>query len=313
MLKVTAAAIVKELARRNIPYEIIDAERSMVQYMHKGTWRYIRSALDDSSSPVGVSIADSKPISSRLVRAMGIQAPDELILKDDTDLEGFLNTYGTVVVKPADAAHGDGVTINISDMNALAAAITIAKKHSVSGIIIVQQQVDGNDLRVLVIGGKVAAATERVSALVTGDGVSTILQLIEQENENPDRGENYTKKLNVINMDAVRSFLKDNVHAVAKKGEKVQVVGPVNIGLGGTSTDKTDIIPASIAAEACAIAEKLHLNVCGVDFITSDMADETKYFYIEANSCPSFGLHLYPAVGKTRPVDVLFVDHLLNK
>ena len=313
MLKITAASVAKEFTRRGIPFEVIDEARSMLKFKHNDAWKYVRGSLDDSASPVGVSIADSKSICSKMVSAIGVMTPDEFFVAPHDNLM-FPDALGTVVVKPSDAAHGNGVTINVKTQEELDKAIDTARTHSVSGNVLVQQQVSGNDLRVLVINGKIAAATERVPASVTGNGIFSIEQLIERENaDNPDRGENYMKKLNFIDIQAAKTYLAKKLQNVPQKDETVQVVRAVNIGLGGTSIDRTDELPRVIAEQALAIARELHVNVCGVDFMTSDIADDKKYYFIEANACPSFGLHLNPAEGKPRPVDIMFVDYLLEK
>ncbi len=310
MLKVTAAAIAKEFTRRNIPFEILDEGRGMLKYFNMGEWRYTCSSLDDRTSPVGVRIADSKDICTRLVRSTNVKVPDEIIFRDDKNLEDFLNKHRTVVVKPNDAAHGNGVTINIHSIDALLSAASIAKASSLSGNVIIQQQVKGSDVRVLVIDGKVAAASERVSASIVGDGVSTIAQLIDTENKNPKRGADYSKELNFIDVSVAEIFLKEHINFVPTKDTAVSVIGAVNIGQGGKSIDRTESIPSEIADKACEIADLLHLNVCGVDFMTNDIGDESQYYFIEANASPSFGLHLSPSEGIPRAVDELFVDYL---
>ena len=60
-----------------------------------------------------------------------------------------------------------------------------AKASAAHPAVIVEEFIPGLDYRVLVIDGRVVAAAELRPALVTGDGVSTIRQLIDQANADP--------------------------------------------------------------------------------------------------------------------------------
>jgi hypothetical protein len=177
---------------------------------------------------------------------------------------------------------------------------------------LLQQQVSGNDLRILIIDGQLAAASERVPASVVGDGSSTIMQLIEKENiTNSLRGVNYEKPLNKIDVDSALQFLGESVlHTIPKKGESVQVVGTANIGTGGHAINRTDAVPAAIIDEAKKFASSTGVYTCGVDFLY-DQSSQSWYF-IEANSSPSFGLHLWPTEGEAINVTQIFVTRLLN-
>jgi CO dehydrogenase/acetyl-CoA synthase beta subunit len=91
---------------------------------------------------------------------------------------------------------------------------------------------------------------------------------------------------------------------------EVRVVGTANIGSGGVAVNRTGQLPAELVQSAVMIAKALNLFICGVDFMY-DKARETWHF-IEINSSPSFGLHLWPHEGE--PVDVTgaYVDALLG-
>ena len=90
----------------------------------------------------------------------------------------------------------------------------------------------------------------------------------------------------------------------------LQVVGTANIGSGGVAVNRTGQLPAELVQSAVMIAKALNLFICGVDFMY-DKARETWHF-IEINSSPSFGLHLWPHEGE--PVDVTgaYVNALLG-
>jgi len=61
--------------------------------------------------------------------------------------------------------------------------------------VIVEKHIEGDDHRMLVVGGKLLVSTRRVPGGVTGDGASTVAQLIQQVNTDPRRG---TGKRNLL-------------------------------------------------------------------------------------------------------------------
>ena len=69
---------------------------------------------------------------------------------------------------------------------------------------------DGNDHRLLCVDGKFVAATERRAASVTGDGESTIAQLIDRENARSARLDTPTSPLGKVVIDeSMERFLSE--------------------------------------------------------------------------------------------------------
>jgi len=314
MLRITAKSIIDEFDARGITYQIVNETRSIVRYKIGDTWRFLRSSLTEFASPVGVSIADNKHLTREIIKLLDIQAPAEVAVKSIDNAQELLSAHDEIVIKPCDAAHGNGVSTGITSAKHLAKAVDYAREASPSGDVIAQEMVYGQDIRILIIGGSYAAACERVPACVNGDGSSTVEELIFEENDtNPLRGDNYTNALNKIDMSAAKQFSGAKLHETPRKNEEVQVVGTANLGTGGMSRDITDLIPQAIIEQAESISKFVGLPICGVDYIAEDIADAKTYNLIELNACPSFGLHLYPTTGKQQPVDILFVDYLMEQ
>lgn len=314
MLKITAKSIIEELKKRGVPVEVIDERISLARYQRHGEWHLFRSSTPAMTSNVGYRIANQKHLALKVLSDVDLQSPATETYTDDSAAKQFLSRYGTVVVKPTDSSHGNGVTVDITSDKALLRAIKAAQAIDSKGAALLQEQVEGTDLRVLIIGGRFAAAALRIPAEITGDGVSTLRECIENENTcNPDRGENYRKRLNLIDMTAAERYLGTRIDTEKPvKGEVVRVTGPANIGTGGRSVDVTDTVPAEITQKAEQISKILGLPTCGVDFMVRDPSDVQSYRYIEVNACPSFGLHLFPSEGRARPVAKLYVDFIMG-
>lgn len=311
-LRITGKAVYDELVSRGIQVEILDARTGLLKFTVDGTSRYVQSCLTDTSSPVGRNISDHKSLASKVADSLGLQQPAEVFYTDDLEATRFLDEHKTLVVKPNDGAHGKGVTVGVTTIEQLQAAVAVAKGASRSKKILIQQQVYGSDVRILIIGGTLAAASLRSPASVDGDGTDTISGLVEKENTNPLRGSNYRMPLNYIDTKLAAQYLGASFETqVPADGENVQVAGTANIGTGGKATDITDEVPKEIVEQARRIARELEQDCCGVDFITSDISDESQYYFLEINASPSFGLHMKPSEGKPRDVQKMFVDMLL--
>ena len=89
------------------------------------------------------------------------------------------------MVKPLDGNHGRGVALNLRSEDEVRAAFQVAQKQTRSGDVVVETFITGNDYRVLVIGGKLAAVAERVPAHVIGDGEHTVRQLVDADERGP--------------------------------------------------------------------------------------------------------------------------------
>lgn len=220
-----------------------------------------------------------------------------------------------VVVKPLDAAHGHGITVDVQSEQGLQEAAAHALQYS-DNILLQAFVTQAVDIRLLCIGYKFVAALVRVPARVQGDGVHTVAELIAIENASGRRGEAYAKPLNVINPERAANYLGDNMQAVPSVGEWVQVLGTANVGTGGEAIDVTNDVPAWLVAMAERTSRIMQLPVCGTDFLLTQMPQPTASqidlspIIIEVNACPSLSIHELPVHGKAQPVTDAYLDYL---
>ena len=108
---------------------------------------------------------------------------------------------------------------------AVRGAYTLAREESRGGDVVVETFVHGNDYRVLVVGGKLAAVAERVPASVVGDGKLTVRALVDKENIDPRRGIGHERVLTRIRITAGAEELVRKqglgLDDVPKKGQRV--------------------------------------------------------------------------------------------
>lgn len=308
-MKNTPTYIYNELRRRKIPVEMIHEPSTLMRYKHKNRWHLLKGCLTEDASLVGTMICNKKVQTEIFARKVGMPVPKSALYRDEDQALEFIKECGSpIVVKPIDSAGGNGISMNIKSKTSLRRAIHGAKKHSQSRPML-QEMVYGDDLRILVIGGKFTAAVRRVPAMVVGDGKHTVEKLIQIENEKSHRSKGKSGKLKVISLKGAQSFLRQRIGRVPKEGEEVKVVGVSNTSMGGHAEDATADVAPDIRRKAEQFARMLKLPVCGIDIMLQ--ADGT-YHFIEANARPGFGPHHHPRVGKARNVTKVFVDYLLR-
>jgi cyanophycin synthetase len=316
-LKITAQSIYQELTERGIDVSIVrlNLTQAMV-FNYAGKMRVIVGSNPDIANASFSTIAQNKNFTYEVVKEHGMTSvPETETFESVSQAEEFLKVNKRIVIKPVDGAHGNGVTTNITKPRQIEQAVEAALSRSESEKILLQKQIDGTDLRVLVIDNECVGVVSREPARVVGDGESTVLELIEHENmHNSDRGETpYTKKMNKIDIDAVMRFLSaSQLSYVPGIGEIFQVVGTANIGTGGRSVECYGIVPEALIDQAIKISNVCGAFIAGVDFLYD--ASSRTWYLLEINASPSFGLHMMPSEGQPiNNLPKLYVDKLLKK
>jgi cyanophycin synthetase len=157
-----------------------------------------------------------------------------------------------------------------------------------------------------VVDYKMVNVTKLIPAAVSGDGMSTISQLIERENLNPLRGVGFERPLSRILVDdEVHRMLSRqdlSLESIPESDEWVQLRANANGSTGGAMEDKTAVIHPDNRRVAEAAAKLLGTNVAGVDFLSPDISR----FYrdvggaiCELNVGPAIHIH---DIGKERSV-----------
>lgn len=308
-------SIVSEAVSRGIPY-IRLSNHALIQLGYGKYQKRIQATLTCKTACFAVEIAGDKRATKAILSESGVQVPKGTTVYDEEELKRAIEWLGfPVVIKPLDGNHGKGASINVTNLKDAKAGFAEARKFS-SGVI-VEQFIQGADFRLLVINGRFVAAAMRTPAMVTGDGTSTIRQLITLENKNPKRGIGHEKSLTRIKIDKqTRSILKSRnltTDSVLPEGETLYLKSTANISTGGTATDVTDLVDPYNILMAERIAGLVGLDICGIDVMTTDIAiplNETRGAVLEVNAAPGFRMHVSPAYGLPRNVAEPVVDML---
>src|SRR6185295_15350304 len=103
---------------------------------------------------------------------------------------------------------------------------------------------------------------------------------------------------------------------VLEAGRVMFLRGTGNLSTGGTAIDLTDVVHPDNRDMAIRAANAIGLDVCGVDFITTDMAQSYREVgggICEVNAAPGFRMHVAPTEGKPRDVAGPVMDMLFPK
>jgi len=311
----TTRALVEAAERRSIPVTRLN-EQSLIQFGHGSRQKRIRASITGDTAQIAVDIAGNKAMTKQLLAEAGLPVPRGVVVRRvEEALAEARRLRWPVVVKPLDGNHGRGVTTGIADEDALRTAFDLALQHGRQ--VIVEQQVPGNDHRILVVNGKVVAVAERVPAQVIGDGFHSIAQLIDDLNQDPRRGNGHENVLTRIVIDeAMLALLEKSDRTPATipmAGEQVILRDTANLSTGGTAVDRTDVIHPANRAIAEQAAAVVGLDVCGIDFLSPDIrrpVRETGGGIVEVNAAPGFRMHLEPSSGTPRDVAAPVIDML---
>ena len=314
----STGCIVEEAAKRGIPYIRLN-KQSLVQLGFGIHQKRIRATIASTTSNIAVDIAGDKEETKNLLEAAEVPVPKGVVIRTEAGLDEAVERLGyPLVIKPIDANHGKGITTNIANREQALKAFEAAKQYGKN--VIVEKFITGFDFRALAVNYKFICAALRTPASVTGDGINTILYLINETNKDPRRGYGHEKVLTQITIDQFTQKMLDDagytLDTVPKQGELVLLKPTANLSTGGTSTDVTDEVhPANIFMFE-RIARIIGLDICGIDIMVRDLrspVNETGGAILEVNAAPGFRMHIDPSEGIARNAAEPVVDMLFPK
>ena len=310
-------AIVDEAVSRDIPWIRLDRS-SLVQLGQGIHQQRIRATMTSRTSAIAVDIASDKSVTNSLLSSAGLPVPRSRVVRSEQGAVEAATEIGyPCVVKPLDGNHGRGVALDLRTEDDVRRAFKPAYDESRGGDVVVETFVTGNDYRVLVVGGRLAAVAERVPASVVGDGKHTVRELVDIENSDPRRGIGHEKVLTRIKVsEGAEELVRkqgSNMDAVPRKGQRVMLASTGNMSTGGTSIDRTHEAHPDNVEIAETAAQVVGLDVAGIDFIAPDITipvREQGGAIVEVNAAPGFRMHTNPTEGEPQYVAKPVIDLL---
>lgn len=227
---------------------------------------------------------------------------------DEVVIQQMLQDYKKLIVKPEDSSLSRGLSLNLT--TAASVLDGIKKAQRVKPGVIIQEQVVGEEIRFVIIKGKIQAALLRRTPRVVGDGHHTIAELLVAENE-----VRQTLQFPYIHYPQLTDKIIDSSFFtnknVPKDGEIIEFNHATMIKNGSSVYNVLDQVhPSYIETVERSVRD------IGTKFMVSDLffADFTQpqqahnYWFIEFNTSPVLKLCYGCRDGKMFDVIPLLVD-----
>lgn len=305
---------------------IVEPTRGMygVILFDSGKKYYIKDINLNVNLSVSASIAKNKAATSFFLNKFGYKVPSftmvysddkcSRIKSNDTVEEGmsYSRKIGfPVILKPNNMSQGSLV---FKANNEDEYYTFISEILECCDTAQVQNFYPENDFRIVILGGKVLSAYQRIPFYVIGDGNTSVSELIDQKQQLFIQTGRDTK---IINHDIrlVHKLVQQglSLDSIPSNNEKIFLQDISNLSVGGETLDITDKIHDSFTELSVRIARDMNLNLCGIDIITNDITQENdgKYTIIEVNSAPGLDNYAYTGLEQELYVEKLYRDLLL--
>ena len=302
-LNIYAKIITSEAKKRGIGVDVIDAENGYFQLSLGGRSIVCRESLSELTSAVAMSRCDDKTVTRKILKSAHLHVPDQQVVMNQKSIDTFLARNSRVVVKPARGEQGQGVFVDLERPEEIRTAVD--KASQLSDKVIMEELVEGEDLRIIVIDNQVVAAAVRKPAAILGNGVLTIKELIEKQSR---RRAAATDGESSIPLDAETrrtiTKAKYNLTDILPEGVELSVRKTANLHTGGTIEDVTSKLHPALKEAAIIGAQALQIPVVGFDFLVPDVSGPD-YVIIEANERPGLANH-EPQPTAEKFIDLLF-------
>lgn len=313
----STGSLVAAAEERDIPWLRLN-KYSLVQFGHGKYQQRIQATITSETKHIAVEISCDKEDTHNLLNDLGLPVPQQLMVYSESQAVRGANRIGfPVVLKPLNANHGRGVSINLRSNEEIVTAFAEAQKHGTSRAVLIESFITGYDHRMLVVNNELVAVAKRVPGHVIGDGEHTIEQLIDIVNLDPRRGVGHEKVLTRLELDTQATRLLDeaeiNKDTVLPKGKTFYLRSTANLSTGGTAIDVTDMVHPDNRDMAIRSIRAIGLDIGGVDFLTDDISKSYKEIgggICECNAAPGFRMHVAPSEGKSRDVAGKVMDML---
>lgn len=274
------------------------------------------TAIDDLATHC---VVRTKPAVYRLLRQHGLPTPPyaEFSIDDMRPAVNFLEQINDeCVIKPAeDSGGGAGVTTGIRTRWQLARAAWAAAAQG--NQLLIEEQLEGENYRLLYLDGKLLDAVARRPPTVVGDGRRSVRQLVEEANQARLRdGSAVSHALLSIDFDMQRTLARHRLtlQSVPAAGSVVILKTAINENRGADNITVTPSVCDAIVRDGARAAAITGVRLAGVDIITRDLGQplaETGGVVLEVNSPPGYYWHYHKRDGAF-PVAIHVLEALLG-
>lgn len=276
--------------QNNIPWT--HAALNNFQYGHGQHSRWLDSSFTDLTPHTSATLITNKRAVNYFLAQQGIPVVEQWVISSEQDAINLANKLNfPVVIKPIDGHGSKGVFTHLMNNSALIQAYR--KTRQLTQAVLLEKHIHGKDYRLLVLRGKLIWAIERIPAGVHGDGIHTISELVEINNQ---RQQAFFPLLHIKITEEAITYLHEQgleLTSIIEKDRFVPLNRSANISMGGTPVAVFDKVHPDNAQLMEAVATLLRLDLVGIDFITTDISRS----YREVGGC-ILEVNVQPQLGK---------------
>jgi len=309
-------------AARAIGAEVEDLGQGYLRISREAQWTFTRGYEVQLDDHLTLKLAGNKSLTSRLLAEFGYPVPRYCAfrLSELQAAESFSAALGgPAVVKPArGTGGGDGVSMGIETARDLRRAAR--KAASYQRDLMIEEQVSGSSFRLLYLNGKFVDAVRRDPPRVTGDGTSTVRDLIRAENERRLVAERVTA-LSPLTIDrgvSAALFAQGiSLKSIPERGDPVLVKTVVNQNAARQNHRVRDEVHPSIVEMGREIVALFGIELGGLDLLTPDIGaplNDVGGVINEVNTTPGLHHHvLLTEESKTLPVGEMILEYIFGR
>lgn len=306
----------------SVSVDILSEDPPMFRISRDGVSAIVFKGYLPLNTKNSVLIANDKRLTKILLDHDGLLTPKGCVAKTvEEAVYGADMLRFPLVVKPVDGSCGIGITIGITDADAMKSAVeSVFRAREASKLLkderfIVEEMASGNDYRVLVLDGEVIACVRRDPASVVGNGRDPISGLIEAFNMS--RPEPFRIRVDSL-VEELLATQKIGLNDIPGEGLVIRLRRNANVSMGGTPVDQTAEISQRFKKIAVSAAKSLGLRFAGIDIYTRDIAsdaEEDTYVVLEVNgNLIDYDIHEKPLVsGDGVDVSGILIERLLHR
>lgn len=277
---------------------IIDSEHSYIKIKLDEKIIYVLENRTDRNDALVSKVSHDKYLISKLLSKSIQIIPESKVFyfKDITEKEKQFNIKSiiklakernyNIVIKPVDSSLGRGVTVKPKSDNEVKYSIKYALEHSQRKKLHIQEFINGDEYRLILINGEIIDILKKTPAHIVGNGKNTINELIENKNK-------LRKQMGLSPI-------------VADHGSKITLKETANVSQGGETirVRLNSLHPdyINIFREAYKLSRASFL---GIDLITDNIQKkptQTNSGIIELNGSPQITGIYYADLLENRPL-----------
>ena len=304
----------EEARRRGIAMEqltVFGKGTEIYRARKTGSWFYFQSLpISSSLSRQSCDWVDDKYLLKRALTKAGIPAPRVVSVTTERDALKEFDMFETpVAVKPRLGSRGRHVTVNVRTREDLAVAFRVARK--ICRYVVIEEYLEGSVCRGTVVGGKLEGFFQAYPPRVTGDGHSTIAELVAWENaRKPERVQD------IVLTEEHHAFLARSGYApgtIVPTGQTISLTHRTGRLFGGHTRELLGHEHPRLRAYLERAAAVLGAPIVGFDLIIENPEsdpDAQRWGIIEANGVPYIDLHYLPLTGTPSMVAISVWDYV---